>query len=67
VSYTWAFGDEFTGSGALVTYTYPDVGIYTAVVTAGNSVNELTATTTVTIIPAIEYDFGLYLPLVIDF
>jgi len=49
VAYTWAFGDGETGSGAVVTHTYPAVENYTAVVTASNSVNVFTATTTVTI------------------
>jgi uncharacterized repeat protein (TIGR01451 family) len=49
ISYTWAFDDEETGSGAIVTHTYPSIGVYTAVVTASNSVSVLTATTTVII------------------
>jgi uncharacterized repeat protein (TIGR01451 family) len=51
VTYTWAFGDGEVGSGAVVSHTYPAPGVYTAVVTAGNSVSELTATTGVTITP----------------
>jgi uncharacterized repeat protein (TIGR01451 family) len=49
VVYTWAFGDGTAGSGAVVSHVYPSVGVYTAVVTASNSVSELTATTIVTI------------------
>src|SRR5574340_424890 len=49
VSYTWAFGDGETGNGAVVSHTYPAVGIYTAVVTANNSVSKYVATTTVTV------------------
>ncbi len=49
VTYTWAFGDGAAGSGAVVNHTYPAVGIYTAIVTASNTINTLTATTTVTI------------------
>jgi uncharacterized repeat protein (TIGR01451 family) len=49
VTYTWAFDDGATGSGAVVSHTYPAVGVYTATVTATNSVSELTATTAVTI------------------
>ncbi len=49
VTYTWAFGDGATGSGAVVTHTYPAVGGYSAVVTASNPVSVVTATTTVTI------------------
>jgi hypothetical protein len=49
VTYTWALGDETIGSGAVVSHTYPAVDAYTAVVTASNSVSDLTATTTVII------------------
>jgi uncharacterized repeat protein (TIGR01451 family) len=62
VTYTWAFGDNDTGSGAVVSHTYPDVGLYTAVVTASNSVGEVTTTTTVTIT---QPPFHVYLPLVL--
>jgi RHS repeat-associated protein/uncharacterized repeat protein (TIGR01451 family) len=51
VTYTWAFGDGEMGDGAVVTHTYPATGTYTAVVTAGNSANVMTATTVVTISP----------------
>jgi uncharacterized repeat protein (TIGR01451 family) len=49
VAYTWAFGDDNIGSGAIATHIYSDVGVYTAVVTAANNVNVATDTTTVTI------------------
>jgi PKD repeat protein len=49
VSYAWDFGDGETGSGALVTHTYPASGVYTAVVTASNPVNQQLATTLVEI------------------
>jgi uncharacterized repeat protein (TIGR01451 family) len=49
VIYTWAFGDGTGGSGPLLSHGYPSVGVFTAVVTASNSVSELTATTIVTI------------------
>jgi uncharacterized repeat protein (TIGR01451 family) len=49
VVYAWAYGDGTAGSGPLVSHTYPSVGVFTAVVTASNSVSELTATTVVTI------------------
>jgi len=53
VVYTWAFGyGGPTGSGAVVPHIYPDVGVYTAIVTASNSVSVLTAPTTVTITDA---------------
>jgi len=66
VTYTWAFGDGVTGSGAVVTHTYTDIDIYTAAVTASNSVSVLTATTTVPITPVFIYLPSLlknYLPL----
>jgi PKD repeat protein len=61
VTYTWAFGDGEFGAGAIVPHAYPATGIYTAAVTASNSVSLLTATTTVTIT---EPGFQIYLPLV---
>jgi PKD repeat protein len=49
VSYTWNLGDGVSATGVITTHTYPAVGVYTASVTAFNSVNALTATTRVTI------------------
>jgi PKD repeat protein len=49
INYTWNFGDSLTGNGAAITHVYPAVGTYTAVVTASNATNSLTATTVVTI------------------
>lgn len=49
VSYVWDFGDGTIGAGDVVTHTYAAVGTYTAVVTATNSVNTMTASTTVTV------------------
>ncbi len=48
-TYTWAFGDGLTGTGGITSHIYPAVGVYTAVVTATNSFNSLTASTIVTI------------------
>ncbi|MBD3252038.1 PKD domain-containing protein, partial [Candidatus Uhrbacteria bacterium] len=42
-------GDQTTGSGATPSHTYTGAGTYTAVVTASNSANALTATTSVTV------------------
>ncbi|RLF32857.1 MAG: hypothetical protein DRN07_04045 [Thermoplasmata archaeon] len=64
VSYTWAFGDGAIGSGQVVTHTYPAAGLYTAVVTASNSVSVLTATTTVTMSGSGPAEHRVYLPLV---
>ncbi len=49
VNYTWNFGDGNTGSGATSNHTYTSVGLYTAIITASNSANTVTATTQVTI------------------
>ena len=62
VTYTWAFGDGDSGNGVYLAHTYPAAGEYRAVVTACNSVSELTATTMVTIHKAYTY---IYLPLVV--
>ena len=62
VAYTWAFGDDNIGSGAVAPHTYPATGTYTAVVTASNSASAVTATTTVTITEPYSY---IYLPLVL--
>ncbi len=61
--YRWAFGDGMSGTGPVVTHTYPETAVYTAVVTASNGVSALTATTTVEITPALR--FFVYLPLVL--
>jgi PKD repeat protein len=53
VVYTWNFGDELEDNGAIVSHTYPQVGFYTAVVTATNSLGHISATTTVTVTPNI--------------
>lgn len=49
-TYTWDFGDGDFGKGAVMTHVYPSLGVYTAVVTATNSFNSLTASTVVTVI-----------------
>ena len=49
VTYTWDFDDNTTGSGSFVDHTYGAVSTYTATVTATNTINQLTATTVVTI------------------
>ncbi|GAB4152235.1 MAG: hypothetical protein Fur0021_16770 [Candidatus Promineifilaceae bacterium] len=52
-NYSWDFGDNTTGSGAQTSHTYPAVGVYTAVVTASNALNLLTATTSVDVYQSI--------------
>ncbi len=50
---TWAFGDGAFGNGIAVAHIYPNVGTYTAVVTASNAFNTVSASTPVTITPNI--------------
>ncbi len=49
VDFVWSFGDGDFGVGAVVSHTYELPGLYTAVVTASNPINSLTATTPVII------------------
>ncbi len=49
VVYAWWLGDGAVGSGSTLSHTYPAIGVYTAVVTASNSVSQITATTRVTV------------------
>ncbi len=62
VIFTWDFGDDLNGSGGTITHTYTIPGVYTATVTATNSVGSLTETTLVSITTPI---YPIYLPLVI--
>ena len=54
VSYAWDFGDSTSGSGKSVSHQYAAPGSYTAEVTATNSVNQATATTSVQVEVAIS-------------
>ncbi len=48
VNYTWDLGDGTKGiTGSDVDHTYTEIGFYTAIVTASNSVSVMTATTTI--------------------
>ncbi len=52
VTYQWDFGDGspvISDPLSVISYTYPAGGVYTAIVTASNSVSVVTATTTVTV------------------
>jgi branched-chain amino acid transport system substrate-binding protein len=60
VAYAWTLGDGSTASGQTVTHTYPMPGDFTAVVTASNRFNSITATTTVKVI-----GYRVFLPVVI--
>ncbi|MBP8002546.1 MAG: VCBS repeat-containing protein [Chloroflexi bacterium] len=62
VVYTWAFGDGQTATGATVSHVYANPGVYTATVTASNSLGQLIATTQVAIIVTV---YQQYLPLII--
>jgi PKD repeat protein len=52
IAYAWNFGDGQIGSGNATNHTYASIGLYTAVVTASNSVSALMATTRITITDA---------------
>lgn len=62
VIYTWEFGDGQNSFGPVVTHIYPDVGLYTAVVTANNSVSVETTETIVTI----EKKWAIHLPVLFN-
>ncbi len=49
VTYTWNLGDFTFAGGAVVTHAFLAAGVYTAIVTASNSISVITATTTITI------------------
>jgi uncharacterized repeat protein (TIGR01451 family) len=49
VSYAWDFGDGGQGSGLSPSHIYAQTGTYTAVVTATNSLGQISASTQVTI------------------
>jgi uncharacterized repeat protein (TIGR01451 family) len=54
VTYSWEFGDGAVGNGRVVTHTYAAPGLYTAVLTAANSINSDTITTTVLVEEAVD-------------
>ena len=64
VVYTWDMGDGTLAEGAVVEHIYPAVGVYTAVVTATNSLGSQSTTTSVVIEQPIT-TFYDYLPLVV--
>ena len=55
--YTWSLGDGPIESGQVVSHAYGRAGTFTAVVTASNRMNSVTATTSVEVIP-----WHVYLP-----
>jgi len=48
VHFDWQLGDGEIATSPSISHTYPAAGVYTAVVTASNDVNALTATTLIT-------------------
>lgn len=65
VSYAWDFGDGASGTGQTVSHTYAIAGIYTATVTASNSVGSASAQTSVTVREVIvDPTNSIYLPLI---
>ena len=62
VSYLWSFGDGGLGLGPVMMHTYPAAQVYSAVVTASNSVSALTATAQVEI--QSRFRSRIYLPVV---
>ena len=61
VTYVWDFGDGIMGSEATVAHLYTVTGVYTAVVTATNSLSTMISTTNATVIKSVSYT---YLPFV---
>jgi len=57
VTYTWSYGDGASGGGANAQHVYPAPGIYTASVTAANSISTTNASTNVSVL------WATYLPL----
>jgi branched-chain amino acid transport system substrate-binding protein len=55
VVYTWSLGDGSIESGQVVTHTYGTAGAFTAVVTASNRMNSVTAATSVEVVPRHVY------------
>ncbi len=54
VTYNWDFGDSSYGTGAFISHQYANPGSYTAEVTAANTINQESATTTVVVEEAIS-------------
>ncbi len=62
VYFEWDFGDGLGGSGEVVTHIYPNAGLYTATVTATNSINSSTDSTSANIYTVVHQ---IFLPMVI--
>lgn len=64
IVFTWDLGDGTLDSGRLVSHIYPETGIFTAVVTATNSVSSQVEITTVVVEPEPPVVRKMYLPLI---
>lgn len=62
IVYTWDFGDGQGATGATVNHIYANPGVYTATITASNSLGQLITTTQVTIR---QLERKLFLPLIL--
>jgi PKD repeat protein len=63
VTYTWDLGDGTLAKGATIEHIYPAAGVYTAVVTATNSVGWEVATTTVVVVAHPKPVYYYFLPI----
>ena len=62
VSFTWDFGDDFTGSGSVVTHTFTAAGVYNVTTIASNSAGNVQASTMVNVvIPGTK----VYMPIIV--
>ena len=59
LTYGWAFGDGEMGGGSVVQHVYSAMGTYTATVTGGNSVSDLSATTTITVLSYVCFPLAM--------
>lgn len=59
IDFVWSFGDGTSGAGPVASHIYPDMGVYTATITASNSFGQMAAHTTVRIVGRV------YLPAVL--
>ncbi len=62
VTYEWDFGDGNNDSGAAVSHQYASPGLYTAEVTATNSIGSETATTDVQVL---EISSTVFIPMLV--
>ncbi len=62
ITFTWHWGDDITGSGAIATHVYGTTGTYTVTLQAQNRCGEDLAIRSLTVVPA---SWRIYLPLVV--